>query len=425
MLYSTRLSTNDNSFKKLSTRSILKRLDSFSNIFIVSAYYSNETIKEFLRFNSKQKIQMVFSSITGSNDKKKLQLAELKYEFSSLKRKRNRKIFLFHKFPLLHSKIYFGINKRIDGAICFVGSSNLSKNGFKHNEEILLEILDTETKDQIRDYLKILTGNEYSYNIFSKMPLSNIGKHNIDLKSYISSGFLVYKPEVKLQLNFTNKELRSFAQSINENTRFEYADLESTISINISEIAGIKKELEALDKGLKDSQENEGASTIKANSVETCLGYWMPENERREIKPHLDNKRNTRKKTYETVVNKLANIIENETLIDDGLQKFVNSFVENNSLKINGNHFFDELKTEVLEHIEKKLNGLKRNKERYIEGIFITPMPDIWEDIVTSKLFIDSFTADIEFKITNKGISGVKLAQKIFNQYSKSLNIEH
>lgn len=423
MLYSTRLSTDDR-FKKLSTGSILKRLNSFSNIFIVSAYYSNETINLFLQFNNKQKIQMVFSSITGSKEKKGLQLAELKNEFSSLKGKRNRKILLFHKFPLLHSKIYFGINKRIDGAICFVGSSNLSNNGFKINEEILIEVIDKETKDEIRDYINILTGKEYSYNIFSKKPFLNIEKDNLDFNRYISSGFLVYKPDVKVQLNFTNNELRCFANSINRNTQLEYAELESTISIKISEIAGIKKELEALDNELKDSTDDGGSSTVKANSVETCLGYWMPEEERMAIKPNLDKKKKKRKKIYETVVKKLENIIEKQTLIDDGLQKFVDSFVQNNSLKKNGDDFFDKLKIEVLEHIEKKLKGLKRDKERYIEGIFITPMPDIWEDIVTSKLFIDSFTADIEFKTNNKGISGVPLAKKILKNYRQSLNID-
>ena len=316
MLYSTRLSKKSRSFEKLAVESILKRLEKFSNVFIISAYYSNETINKFLNFKGIKKIEMVFSTIPGSKEKKEIQLHDLKSEFQSLKGKRNKKIRLCNKWPILHSKIYLGINKRIDGAICFVGSSNLSTNGFRNNEEVLVEIFDTDTKNEIREYINLIKSNDYSFNIFCKNPYKDIIPTETNLQSYISNGYIVYKPDIKLQLNSSNDDLREFAKNINKNTKLENADFESTISIKIAEISGIKKELDALDKSLRSSEEDEGTPTIRANSIETCLGYWMPEIERVKMKPYLEKKKKRRKVVYNTIVNRLESIVNSDLSID-------------------------------------------------------------------------------------------------------------
>ena len=72
-------------------------------------------------------------------------------------------VYLYTKFALLHSKIYFSKSIRYSsayGATCLLGSANLSQNAFECNEEILADIYDDETKNAVENYIDFILSDK-------------------------------------------------------------------------------------------------------------------------------------------------------------------------------------------------------------------------------------------------------------------------
>ena len=125
-------------------------------IYIVSCFYSIDTIRKLFDELPGREVHLVVSAIGSSREK----LNKMREDLSKITRKGKKYIYICDRFPLLHPKIYYAecSQKRcsVSSANCLVGSSNLSFNGFENNEEILVDIDDAETKRQIRAYITSL-----------------------------------------------------------------------------------------------------------------------------------------------------------------------------------------------------------------------------------------------------------------------------
>ena len=124
---------------KLNRKSWLKQLRSIQ---IASGFYSLAFFETLLKklslySNKRTTVEIILNKEYGPKfDKQEEELYELKNEYRD---KLNLKIFLIRPGKLFHSKLYSF--ELLNGSFeYYIGSSNLSEQGFTENEEILLTI---------------------------------------------------------------------------------------------------------------------------------------------------------------------------------------------------------------------------------------------------------------------------------------------
>jgi len=396
MLYTTRLHDIDNEFiKKLTLEDILDELSEKDSVYIVSAYYRKETIEDTLGRIGRGKDVSIIISKLGAGSKIAMQIEEL----IEIKTTNRQKIFLSTSFPLMHSKIYYGTSNNVAGAVCFVGSANLSWNGFHSNEEILVQVSDLETKRAIRDYIDRLIDDKGTILINEKARFNR--KHDLSesLVSYISRGFIIFKPTTSFSITYTNNDLKEYAKTISDQSQqIRHSKTESQTVIKIAEIAGISDLIDNIDNQSDEDEEESKKHNIavRSNCIETCLGYWLPEERYEQINDKLENTQSKREYSFKIIIDKLTQLKTNRLVLVKAIDEFTEDFLTpNHEIKKDAKQFKNELHKSVIRHIETKIRYLKRNKDRYIRGLYITPMPHIWDDSITVASFISSFVEDV------------------------------
>lgn len=413
MLYTTRLHDLKNeNIDQLKFGLILDDLSERDSIYIVSAYYSIEKIQETLeRIGRGKDITIIVSSLGLSEAKIGKQIEEL----NEIKTTNRQKIYLCTLFPLMHSKIYYGTNNNVAGAACYVGSVNLSNSGFNSNEEILVNISDKETKGAIRDYIyKLLENEDRTILINDKANYKSAYTNTENLASYISRGFIIFKPTASFSVTYTDNYLKEHARAISDQSQFRHSTTESSTGIDIAKIAGISSLLDNIDNKndvVNDESKSQNIS-IRPNCIETCLGYWLPEERYEQINEKLEYTKCKREVAFKEIIIKLTDLIANNATLVQAISEFAEDFEDfiskNSEFGNTKKQFKNELHENVIHHIKTKVEYLRRNKDRYIRGLYITPMPYIWDDIITTESFISSFVEDIiERNKSTSRISGV------------------
>ncbi len=412
MLYTTRLHDLKNeNIDQLKFELILADLSERNSIYIVSAYYSIEKIQETLeRIGRGKDITIIVSSLGLSESKIAKQIEEL----NEIKTTNRQKIYLCTLFPLMHSKIYYGTNNNVAGAVCYVGSANLSNSGFNSNEEILVNISDKETKGAIRDYIYKLENEDRTILINDKANYKSAYTNTENLASYISRGFIIFKPTTSFSVTYTDNYLKEHARAISDQSQFRHSITESSTGIDIAKIAGISSLLDTIDNKndvVNDESKSQNIS-IRPNCIETCLGYWLPEERYDQINEKLEYTKRKREVAFKEIIKKLTDLTANDATLVQAINEFVEDFedfiITNSEFGNTKERFKNELHENVIHHIKTKVEYLRRNKDRYIRGLYITPMPYIWDDIITAESFTSSFFEDvIERNKSKSKISGV------------------
>ena len=424
--------------EQLSLEKLISLMKEKEIVKIVSCYYGIESLNKMLRAlrgNSRQ-TDIVISAVGLSKENWIAQINMLLDEKNGLCLGNHQNVHLYTKFSLLHSKIYFSKSSRFKesarGAKCLVGSANLSSNAFNCNEEILAEILDDETKNLIEKYIDaILNDTDCLYSLRDLINKKRKEGDNFDLSreigcpqdtktivKFISSGYLFFQSRRNFSLGFSDNDFRKETKDkIVENATNGQNFVKNSKSLDVSAILGLSAEE---DYESQEQEKNESKRiSIRSNSVETCFGYWVPE-ERYKLVTDLifskDEDKTAREKKYNQIYEVLQSNEKGLTGVAE--ENLKTAFAQAGLAEDRFSYYRDK----VLKHIKSKRIYYKNNRELYIKNCFcITPMPNIFEDPVSTTEFIDSLWSDICGRCNYNGVEKKQdmevLCRKLFSLF--------
>ena len=424
--------------EQLSLEKLISLMKEKEIVKIVSCYYGIESLNKMLKElkGNNRQTDIVISAVGLSKENWIAQINMLLDKKNGLYLGNHQNVYLYTKFSLLHSKIYFSKSSRFKesarGAKCLVGSANLSSNAFNCNEEILAEILDDETKNSIEKYIDaILNDTDSLYSLRDLINKKRKEGENFDLSreigrpediktivKFISSGYLFFQSRRNFSLGFSDNVFRKETKDkIVENATNGQNFVKNSKSLDVSAILGLSAEE---DDESKEFENNESKRiSIRPNSVETCFGYWVPE-ERYESVTNLifskDEDETAREKKYNQIYEALK---ANEKCLSDKADENLRAAFIQVGLSEDK---FTNYKEKVIKHIKSKRIYYENNKELYVKNCFcITPMPNIFEDPVTTTEFIDSLWSDICDRCNYNGVEKKQdmdvLCRKLFSLF--------
>lgn len=445
MLYSVNFNKENDDFpyylenvEPLSIEKLISLMKEKEVVKIVSCYYGIESLNKVLKElrGKDRRTDIVICAIGLSKENWIAQINMLLDEKNGVLLGNHQNIYLYTKFSLLHSKIYFSKSSRFKecarGAKCLVGSANLSSNAFNCNEEILAEILDDETKNSIENYIdSILSDEEHLYSLrdlinkkrndgesFNLAKEIGVPENSKIIIKFISSGYLFFQSRRNFSLGFSDNEFREETKDKQvENATNGQNFVKKSKSLDVSAILGLSAED---DDESQDQKSGESKRfSIRSNSVETCFGYWVPE-ERYKLVTDLifskDEDKTAREKKYNQIYEVLQSNEKGLTGVAE--ENLKTAFAQAGLAEDRFSYYRDK----VLKHIKSKRIYYKNNRELYIKNCFcITPMPNIFEDPVSTTEFIDSLWSDICGRCNYNGVEKKQdmdvLCRKLFSLF--------
>lgn len=430
MLYSVQFNRENKALKnvsKLSFDSLINKMSEKQIVKVVSCYYGIETLNTFLKkMVGRGRTTDVILCATGVSKESWIsQIEPLLDEQNGLKLGQRQNVYLYTRFPLLHSKIYFSKNSchkgNACGANCLIGSANLSENAFFGNEEILVEVKEDDTRQAIEDYIDnlLLKEKKYLYSIkdlISKKKKQK-GKFNLrkilafpdtsyTLLNYILSGSLFFKAPRNFSLGFGDDEWR---KDIKNTSNSDY--IKDSKSLDVAAILGVKG-LDEIDEHMESSEKDDNKLhkkskvSIAANSIETCFGYWVPSSKREILLKQIFG--NNKNHSYqEQQFNRIFKALSDNCnqAKPEVKEKLKAAFSAVNLEK----EKYDVYLNKIIKHIQSKKKYYEKNKAIYLKkGFCITPMPNIFEDTVSSTEFLDSLWDSICVKSNCQEAKGKK-----------------
>ena len=149
--------------------------------------------------------------------------------------------------------------------------------------------------------------------------------------------------------------------------------------------------------------------SIRANSIETCFGYWIPQEAIAKIYSLIKNPQ--KEDDYNKIKDAIKGALENnqKKLTDDVHKRLMKAFDDVGLAESRRDYF----EAKIVDHIETKLRYYEKNKSLYLSGCyFITPIPNFFEDPTTKLEFLDSFWEDVQFRRDSNYI-----AKNIYNLF--------
>lgn len=410
---------------------------------VVSCYYGINQLNDFLKkLTGRNRSTDVILCATGvSKDNWEAQVNALLDKEKGVRLGQRQNVYLYTKFTLLHSKIYFSKSTRDPSAykaICLLGSANLSQNAFGCNEEILADIDDKETKKAVENYIDFILNDKD--NLIDIRALQNqkrkegdgfeldltsygFGQETTSVLDYLLSGYLAFKCSRSFSLGFSDGEWRKEINSATADT--EYIKNKKTLSMAaVLKVDGLDEISNDIEEDYDDEfdgdaeiptmKKRHSRISIKSNSIETCFGYWIPQE-------RIENVRSLMKcQEKELDYNKILTVLrENkDRLKDDVHDRLIDAFNEVN-LNVSRRQYFEE---KIINHLKIKLRYYEKNKSLYLSSCyFITPMPNLFEDPTSKMEFLESFWLDVQLrshcKIAQNKSETKNIAKKIFGLF--------
>lgn len=385
---------------------------------VVSCYYGIDQLNDFLKkLTGKNRSTYVILCASGvSKENWDLQVKALLDEKNGIHLGQRQNVYLYTKFTLLHSKIYFSKSTRDPSAykaICLLGSANLSQNAFKCNEEVLADIKDEETKNAVENYIDfILNDKDNLIDIRAllnqkrregkdfKLDLTNFEQQSISVLDYLLTGYLAFKCSRSFSLGFSDKEWGKEINSAVADT--EYIKNKKTLNmaavLKVNGLDDVANDTEDdsddefdEDESISTSKKGSSRVLIKPNSIETCFGYWIPQERIERVRSLINCQQ--RKLDYNKILTALR---ENQDgLKDDVRSRLIEAFNEVN-LSTSRRQYFEE---KIVNHLKTKLRYYEKNKSLYFSSCyFITPMPNLFEDPTSRSEFLESFWLDVQLR---------------------------
>lgn len=406
--------------QSLTFKQLTNRMKEKEVVKVVSCYYGINQLNDFLRnLTGRNRSTDVILCATGvSKENWDVQVNALLDDEKGVRLGQRQNVYLYTKFALLHSKIYFSKSPRYSsayGATCLLGSANLSQNAFECNEEVLADIYDDDTKNAVENYIDfILNDKDNLIDIRAlqnqkrregkdfKLDLTNFEQQSqsISVLDYLLTGYLAFKCCRSFSLGFSDKEWGKEINSAAADT--EYIKNKKTLNmaavLKVNGLDDVANDTEDDSDDEFDGDESISASKkrstrvlIKPNSIETCFGYWIPQKRIERVRSLMNCQQ--RKLDYNKILTALR---ENQDgLKDDVRSRLIRAFNEVN-LNASRRQYFEK---KIVNHLKTKLHYYEKNKSLYVSSCyFITPMPNLFEDPTSRSEFLDSFWLDVQLR---------------------------
>ena len=386
-----------NGFDKLSIKSISDHFEhGCIDFFILSAYYSTDFIETICSkipkaFRKTVSLKFVFNGFGGR--KLRSQEVELTTLRSYLKNQGFSKIdiYLNKDYQIFHSKLYY--IKSPSSCNLFIGSANASEAAFKENEEILINT--TENTEKALNYINFVIG--------TSIPLDKISNqtNETSLAGLIKSGSIFFKPTNRLSFSFEGLKIpKSDEEKIT-------AILAKPRHSNPGKAWGAYNLKTAIGLSVDDGDKPIRLS-MKRLAIETCYGYWSPEH----YHDHIDYLIAEKTRGIREDLEKTRELLN--SLGDDKVLKEYNKYIQDTK------NIYKQIKSpfpfsrdQCNSSIDQFKRFVERTKEKLNNSAIITKMstplvssnmPEIWQDPLSKKEFLDSFFDSIAFILENNEI---------------------
>lgn len=422
-----------------SRSSSFEELFSFSNqcvenLIVATAYFDLVSLQEIVSLALKEKPKKgkarvsIFVDGSASRFKSDPDIRNALCTLSKLLTQqcdRNSGIFLVNFGTLFHTKLYFlESTKKIK---LFIGSLNLSQNGLKKNEEILVDLsqsINSDVYEQIFSYAKIL--HEKSIEVSRAIGLK---KYNPNLRDIILDGHIYYETK-------RNDPFR-FKLGLPDEFLAQKTDIDPLLDATIVDSISLKRLLsQSIPFGLNLSFLQ--TENIRANShwkrfcVETCYGFWTPSCYQDLIKRELKIKSSKNDPYYQELLNQIKfnyHIVEGCFLLfcrrvsgkikefRSQSQGYKNIYWKYENISIARSDWKN-----WIDNLQHKLS----NEDFYnalVIGVSKTKAPDVWADPLVSSEFENSFLGFICFGMAQRSLNRTGNSNVLIKEISKSLHI--
>jgi len=391
MLYSTR--SKAKGVTRLTREVVQQHFSGALRIGVISPYYDVKWLLQLLTaptLSNAQEVRLIFNILGASRLKQ--QVEELRGLESALKKRAPKceiNVRLAHAPGIFHTKLFLFQVEDQWGAL--VGSLNATNAATQVNEEILVS--GTQDVELLRSYLID------SWTCAKKLDdLENIPSDINDLIAFFRTGILYFKPSSSLLVTYN--PFRDLLHAIPEELRRRLDDQALPFS-DPGGLGAFKVSL-ALNTVIEyDSEQDESKTraSLKPYSVETCLGYWVPISVESGLEKKLQEARSQKETVLKTFSKRLASTSNKIMLAhyNDYLGAAKERLL---ACEIQAETYLGPRRTNPFESqpaflrlvagLRKKLedpNQVARMSFPYLR----TPMPEIWSDPDTSRLFSESF----------------------------------
>jgi hypothetical protein len=376
------------------------------NIIVISAYIDFESINQLIEFAKNRSDDRCEPSLRIFIDKAASHFVSnplLRDQFIKASRdiyefcNSESGIFLVQVGSLFHSKAYLiEGNKR--GKVLF-GSMNMTQSGIQGNEEIVIfDEINIGTRSKSNLLAKWITNyaNSLSFpNKSTKVGIDTKFNYPSCLRQLLLDGLIYYEQKEQSPFRF---ELHLPDSIINQQVNIDKL-LESSITDSIS-----IPTLIAADKpfglNIKLPKIGQTKAHWKKYCVETCYGYWSPDCLRDDLAATLKKRKEERQPHFEII--KLT-LYDKSHDIKQCFLAFclrIQTYLKNEG--ISNWRYADKAAAEKVwdNWYEKLLSKLENTKyyERIILGISSVPTPDVWNDLLSSEEFENSFCESLMYQ---------------------------
>jgi len=415
---------------KLLAETVSESLGRFSKVSMAFAYYDSKFCINLL-FNStiqrgNSEIRIIFNGLKGSRlESQWNDLISLKIKLE--KRFHKVSIKLFFEKGIFHSKLILAQDQNV--GLVFVGSANLTNAAYSINEEIFLQIKGQVT--QFSDYFERIWTSSEAIDILDMKPEEDEVVPADSLVNFFRAGSLFFKPNSLLQFGFN--PFSEFLNSLSDLEKQKLGSVPLPFSEGTTGVGSfnIKRAMGFSDNAIVDNEKKQSRFSIKPYSIETCLGFWVPDAFRYELIEKLDEVGQHKQGYYEKLRARLKSIAENEIernyskYCDRAFEEFLkkeisftqffrnkycwqieNEYEQIKEAKKKQQEFLITFKHEVSNRFQTFFDRFKQDLANddlikricspYVEGI----LPEIWDDYDAYDEFKTSFFEYLEFLST-------------------------
>ena len=377
----------------------------------VSAYTDIKSIRDLFKLCKSQRlnsgnvtVQIFIDRSAKRNPQELLKIHQaMQREFDS-----QSGIFLVAKGSLFHSKYYL-----IEGDMYgkyFLGSMNLTKNGYSSNEEILL--VDNKYTIKSKSASAQLAKELIDYANFIKeesvgMEECFIPQQIYSLRELLLDGKLYYRSAETNPLSF-ELELPKEAREIQSTVPQLSAMINNSIYIKkLADGAG----------GIGSDQEPKETTynRWKSYCIETCYGYWSPNVFSEKVKSMNDIASKNKASFYSELKDC---ILKQRPVLDKEFRELWERLVE----FLGQNNQLENWKYKEFSVAEKAWSSWYKNveqkvsNEQYFKRLVCTiqsvPVPDVWNNPEDSEEFEDSFCNSLSYAINKRSSNEIVKAFK-------------
>lgn len=349
---------------------------------IISAFYDEKFLLELMKsvpasVRPDYQVTMVFNGAYGR--RLIAQMADLRSLRSRLRKSRFGSVDIrLIRIPggLFHTKLYLVQNRTQPQ--WFIGSANATSNGFRVNDEILLKL--SGRHDELRSYVRDTVNKSYALDDKE----FDTGPEN--LTTLLRDGSLYFKSSAQVSFSYSTKLPETVVAKIAElNIRPRYTDPALPFSaFNIRRAIS-----EDLNIDIKPERK---IIPIRAYSVETCLGYWVPTALTEVVDARIEMKSGHYLQQLEQLAEELARPERRSRTIDQ-FGDFLSDIEQATGERLQRTAMTDSF-AKYYDRLASRLSQ-RTMREKYARPLTNTSVPEIWADPVGSTDFKESFLLDI------------------------------